>query len=58
MTKDRHYSDHENALKQVTARYGKPIVICSDNDTSSNFDGLDTIRVPTTVDALQGKEIK
>lgn len=55
MTKDRHYSDHENALKQVTARYGKPIVLCSEDDNTTLFDGLETIKVPTTVDALQGK---
>jgi glutamine---fructose-6-phosphate transaminase (isomerizing) len=32
MPKDRHYDDTENALKQVTARGGKPIVICSEKD--------------------------
>ncbi|KAI8588076.1 glutamine--fructose-6-phosphate transaminase (isomerizing) [Geranomyces variabilis] len=53
MPKDRHYSDSENALKQITARYGKPVVICNDDDDSSNFSGLKTIRVPRTVDALQ-----
>lgn len=54
MTRDRHYSDSENALKQVTARGGKPIVICSEGDDSSNFADLETLRVPTVVDALQG----
>ncbi|KAJ3267641.1 glutamine--fructose-6-phosphate transaminase (isomerizing), partial [Terramyces sp. JEL0728] len=55
MPKDRHYDDTENALKQVTARGGKPLVICSETDTSPIFKdlGLDTIRVPETVDALQ-----
>jgi glucosamine--fructose-6-phosphate aminotransferase (isomerizing) len=32
MPSDRHYADTENALKQVTARGGKPIVICSEKD--------------------------
>ncbi|KAJ3284000.1 glutamine--fructose-6-phosphate transaminase (isomerizing) [Borealophlyctis nickersoniae] len=53
MPKDRHYSDTENALKQVTARLGRPIVVCAENDTSSNFTNLTTIRVPHTVDVLQ-----
>lgn len=54
MTQDRHYSDADNALKQVTARGGAPIIICSENDSSSSFDGLALLRVPTTVDAMQG----
>jgi glucosamine--fructose-6-phosphate aminotransferase (isomerizing) len=54
MTQDRHYSDSENALKQVTARGGRPVMICSESDKSGNFEGLDVIQVPTTVDALQG----
>ncbi|KAI8825846.1 uncharacterized protein EV422DRAFT_563675 [Fimicolochytrium jonesii] len=53
MPKDRHYSDSENALKQITARYGRPVVICNDDDTTANFQGLQTVRVPRTVDALQ-----
>ncbi|KAI9100357.1 hypothetical protein DFS34DRAFT_481602 [Phlyctochytrium arcticum] len=53
MNKDRHYSDSENALKQVTARYGAPVVICNDDDNTPLFNGLRTIRVPRTVDALQ-----
>jgi len=53
MPMDRHYNDADSALKQVTARGGKPIVICSENDTSAAFTGLTTIRVPDTVDALQ-----
>ncbi|EGF79594.1 hypothetical protein BATDEDRAFT_17096 [Batrachochytrium dendrobatidis JAM81] len=53
MTKDRHYSDSENALKQVTARGGKPIIIAHDTDKTSLFDNLESLRVPVTVDALQ-----
>ncbi|KAI8925620.1 hypothetical protein BC831DRAFT_460010 [Entophlyctis helioformis] len=53
MTKDRHYSDSENALKQVTARSGKPIVIAHESDNTPLFNSLQTIRVPETVDALQ-----
>ncbi|KAJ3220480.1 glutamine--fructose-6-phosphate transaminase (isomerizing), partial [Clydaea vesicula] len=59
MNKDRHYTvcdekEVDNALKQVTARGGKPICLISDDDKSQNFNGLPTIKVPTTVDCLQG----
>ncbi|KAJ3320150.1 glutamine--fructose-6-phosphate transaminase (isomerizing) [Boothiomyces sp. JEL0866] len=53
MPKDRHYDDTENALKQVTTRGGRPLVIISENDNSPVFKDLDVIRVPHTVDALQ-----
>ena len=53
MPHDKHYNDSENALKQVTARLGKPIVVCDENDTSSALDGLECIRVPGTVDCIQ-----
>lgn len=33
MPKDRHYVDADNALKQVTARGGRPFVICGESDT-------------------------
>ncbi len=54
MTNDSFLQEVENAFKQVTARGGRPIVICNDDDKTSLFDGYDTIRVPKTVDALQG----
>ncbi|KAJ3086888.1 glutamine--fructose-6-phosphate transaminase (isomerizing) [Quaeritorhiza haematococci] len=54
MNKDRHYSDVENALKQVTARGGNPIVIANKDDDTALFKNMTTIRVPRTVDALQG----
>lgn len=53
MAKDSHYSDSENALKQITARSGSPVVIASEEDDSSIFKSLTTIRVPQTVDSLQ-----
>jgi glucosamine--fructose-6-phosphate aminotransferase (isomerizing) len=53
MPKDRHYADSENALKQVTARGGAPLVICHEDDDSEIFKSLKTLRVPKTVDALQ-----
>jgi glucosamine--fructose-6-phosphate aminotransferase (isomerizing) len=32
MPKDRHYADAESALKQITARGGRPIIICGESD--------------------------
>ncbi|KAJ1674931.1 glutamine--fructose-6-phosphate transaminase (isomerizing) [Spiromyces aspiralis] len=53
MTKDTHYPKVRSALQQVTARKGRPIVICNEEDTSiSEVDR--TIRVPSTVDCLMG----
>ncbi|KAJ1562832.1 glutamine--fructose-6-phosphate transaminase (isomerizing), partial [Cladochytrium tenue] len=54
MNKDKHYSDCENAYAQVTARSGRPLVICDEGDTSKTLEKATTIRVPATVDALQG----
>jgi glucosamine--fructose-6-phosphate aminotransferase (isomerizing) len=54
MNKDKHYKDVENAYAQVTARGGRPIVICNNNDDSTQLAAANTIRVPETVDSLQG----
>ncbi len=53
MTKDSNYAKVTNALQQVTARKGQPIIICNKDD-SSIPQGFNTIRVPATVDCLQG----
>jgi glucosamine--fructose-6-phosphate aminotransferase (isomerizing) len=39
---------------QVTARGGRPICMIDEGDTSPIFNGYDCIRVPETVDCLQG----
>ena len=44
----------QNALSQVTARKGQPIIICNDNDVNIENGKFKTIRVPETVDCLQG----
>lgn len=44
----------QNALQQVTARKGQPIIICNDNDANIQNGKFKTIRVPETVDCLQG----
>lgn len=51
MTNDSFYPKCHNALQQVTARRGCPIIICNSND--KNMDGFTTIRVPEIVDCLQ-----
>lgn len=43
-----------NALQQVTARDGKPIVICEDGDTETISLAARALEVPRTVDCLQG----
>ncbi|CAD6889600.1 unnamed protein product [Tilletia controversa] len=53
MTKDSLYPKVQTALMQVTARKGQPIVICNDDDANVAADAK-AIRVPSTVDCLQG----
>lgn len=53
MTKDSIYQKVQNALQQVTARKGKPIIICNKEDKEVP-EGYRLIRVPQTVDCLQG----
>lgn len=53
MTQDSLYPKVQSALAQVTARKGQPIIICNEEDNSV-VDGYKTIRVPRTVDCLQG----
>ncbi|KAG9286745.1 hypothetical protein G9A89_012295 [Geosiphon pyriformis] len=43
----------QSALQQVTARKGQPIVICNDDDEGISGH-YKTIRIPQTVDCLQG----
>ncbi|KAJ1919974.1 glutamine--fructose-6-phosphate transaminase (isomerizing) [Mycoemilia scoparia] len=53
MTKDSHYPKVMSALQQVTARKGRPIVICNEGDDRVP-DIEHVIRVPGTVDCLMG----
>ncbi|ORY24309.1 putative glutamine-fructose-6-phosphate transaminase [Naematelia encephala] len=53
MTRDSLYPKVQSALSQVTARKGKPIIICNDDDDSVP-ESAKVIRVPRTVDCLQG----
>ncbi|KAJ1801379.1 glutamine--fructose-6-phosphate transaminase (isomerizing) [Coemansia sp. RSA 2399] len=54
MTKDAYYPKVQNALQQVQARKGRPVIICNTNDTNIDDSENQTIRIPQTVDCLQG----
>ena len=43
-----------NAYQQVNARGGNPIIICNENDQEMNGIGQKQIKIPKTVDCLQG----
>ena len=43
-----------NALQQVTAREGRPILICESGDNETMKWSEQSIEVPKTVDVLQG----
>ncbi|KAF8840546.1 isomerising glucosamine-fructose-6-phosphate aminotransferase [Paxillus ammoniavirescens] len=53
MTQDSLYPKVQSAFAQITARKAQPIVICNEGDTGIKA-GVKTIRVPKTVDILQG----
>lgn len=53
MTRDSIFTKVQNALQQVTARRGQPIVICNKDDNEM-FSQYRKIQVPSTVDCLQG----
>lgn len=54
-TKDSLFPKVWSAIEQVTARSGRPIVICNDEkDISIKDKLLAVLKVPTTVDCLQG----
>ncbi|KAI0289383.1 hypothetical protein BC826DRAFT_614469 [Russula brevipes] len=53
MTRDSLYPKVQSAFSQITARKAQPIVICNEGDDAVSKD-VKTIRVPQTVDCLQG----
>ncbi|KDQ58547.1 hypothetical protein JAAARDRAFT_34365 [Jaapia argillacea MUCL 33604] len=53
MTRDSLYPKVQSAFAQITARRAQPIVLCDEDDDSISKDAK-TIRVPATVDCLQG----
>lgn len=54
VTRDPVYVKCMNALQQVTARNGQPIVICNKGDEETKKHAYKVIEVPAQVDCLQG----
>ncbi|KAM9795665.1 glutamine--fructose-6-phosphate aminotransferase [isomerizing] 2 [Neosynchiropus ocellatus] len=52
--KDACYTKCQNALQQVTARSGRPIILCCQDDVETSMNAYQTIELPHTVDCLQG----
>merc|ERR1711988_182804 len=53
--RDHVFSKCMNALQQVTARDGRPILICEEGDTeTAKWGRTGFVEVPKSVDALQG----
>ncbi|TRY71275.1 hypothetical protein DNTS_015974 [Danionella cerebrum] len=52
--RDACYTKCHNALQQVTARQGRPIIICCQDDPEISKLAYKTIELPHTVDCLQG----
>lgn len=54
MTQDSLYPKVSSAFSQITARKARPIVLCCEGDTTITVPEDSTIRVPKSVDCLQG----
>jgi len=54
ITRDSVFSKCMNALQQVTAREGKPILIIEEGDTETSKWSEHVLEIPKSVDALQG----
>lgn len=52
--RDPVYVKCMNALQQVTAREGRPIIICEEGDKETASFGHKILEIPRTVDCLQG----
>uniref|UniRef100_A0A8C9XZW4 glutamine--fructose-6-phosphate transaminase (isomerizing) n=1 Tax=Sander lucioperca TaxID=283035 RepID=A0A8C9XZW4_SANLU len=52
--RDHTYTKCQNALQQIVARQGRPIVICDKDDYETAKCSSRTIKVPHCVDCLQG----
>ncbi|XP_042200382.1 glutamine--fructose-6-phosphate aminotransferase [isomerizing] 1 isoform X1 [Callorhinchus milii] len=52
--RDHTYTKCQSALQQVVARQGRPIVICDKDDIETMKNANRVIKVPHTVDCLQG----
>lgn len=54
VTRDPVYTKCMNAMQQVTAREGKPIVICEKGDEETKKFASRVLEIPRAVDCLQG----
>ncbi|XP_033733993.1 glutamine--fructose-6-phosphate aminotransferase [isomerizing] 2-like isoform X3 [Pecten maximus] len=54
ITRDKVYSKCMNALQQVKARHGEPIIVCNSGDVETQSQATKYIAVPNTIDCLQG----
>ncbi|CAL1264824.1 unnamed protein product [Larinioides sclopetarius] len=54
VTKDPVYSKCMNALQQVTARGGRPVLICEKGDVETQKHAFKYLEIPHSVDCLQG----
>ncbi|XP_052264444.1 glutamine--fructose-6-phosphate aminotransferase [isomerizing] 1-like isoform X4 [Dreissena polymorpha] len=54
VTRDGVYSKCMNALQQVKARHGEPVIICNVDDTDTIAHANRHVTVPHTIDCLQG----
>ncbi|XP_013402666.1 glutamine--fructose-6-phosphate aminotransferase [isomerizing] 2 isoform X8 [Lingula anatina] len=54
ITRDNLYPKCMNALQQVKARHGRPIVVCNKGDAETQSHAYKIVDVPYTVDCLQG----
>lgn len=54
VSRDAVFTKCMNALQQVTARQGRPIIICNKGDEEVKSHAFRTLEVPNTVDCLQG----
>uniref|UniRef100_A0AAR2K006 glutamine--fructose-6-phosphate transaminase (isomerizing) n=1 Tax=Pygocentrus nattereri TaxID=42514 RepID=A0AAR2K006_PYGNA len=52
--RDACYIKCHNALQQITARQGRPIILCCQDDSEISKMAYKTIELPHTVDCLQG----
>ncbi|CAN9514927.1 unnamed protein product [Ophioblennius macclurei] len=52
--RDACYIKCQNALQQITARSGRPIIICSQDDSEVTKNAYQTVELPHIVDCLQG----
>ncbi|XP_059506669.1 glutamine--fructose-6-phosphate aminotransferase [isomerizing] 2-like isoform X2 [Stegostoma tigrinum] len=52
--RDPCYIKCQNAVQQIVARQGRPIILCAKNDEQIRKSAYQTIEIPQSVDCLQG----